>query len=86
MGKGPHLLLTDAKGRQASLFVLPLQEAGGQVPQSPIAYRVGNQTVALWHGPHWAFALVSPASEGETLQWIRPALGSDRPWRWLARR
>lgn len=84
IGKGPHLLLRDPKGRQASLFVLPLAESQGQLPQRPVAYRIGTQTVALWHGPHWSFALVSPAPEQETLEWIQPALGSDQPWHVLA--
>jgi hypothetical protein len=86
VGKGPHMLLKDPKGRQASLFVLPLDESQGRVPQQPVAYQVGSDTVVLWHGAHWAFGLVSPASQSETLQWIKPALGSDQPWQILAAR
>ncbi|MBS2038788.1 hypothetical protein JST97_27655 [bacterium] len=86
VGKGPHLLLHDPKGRQASLFVLPLAESQDRLPKRPVAYRIGTDTVALWHGPHWGFALVSPASENETLEWIQPALGSDQPWLYLAAR
>lgn len=84
VGKGPHMLLNDPKGRQASLFVLPLNESQGKVPQQPVAYQVGKDTVVLWHGPNWAFGLVSPASQSETLEWIKPALGSDQPWIVLA--
>lgn len=84
VGLGPHLLLHDPKGRQASLFILPLQEARGQVPKSPEAYQLGSQTVAMWHSPNWAFALVAEGPKSEVMQWVEPALGSDQPWRILA--
>lgn len=86
LGHGPHLLLHDAKGRQASLFVMPMAEVKkpAELPGKPIAYRVGDEVVALWHGPNWAFGLVAQGSPAEVLQWIQPALGSDQPWRILA--
>lgn len=84
VGVGPHLLLRDPKGRQASLFILPRKEAGEQVPESLEAYEVGPQTVALWHSPNWAFALVASGSRREVTQWVQPALGSNHPWRILA--
>lgn len=86
VGQGPHLLMHDPKGRQASLFILPLKEAGGQVPASLEAYQVGSQTVAMWHSPNWAFALVAVGPKSEVVQWVQPALGSDQPWRALAER
>jgi hypothetical protein len=86
VGVGPHLLLVDPKGRQASLFILPLKEAGGRIPKELRSYVVGAQTVATWHSPNWAFALVAEGPENEVLQWIQPALGSDQPWRILASR
>ncbi|MBX3165819.1 MAG: hypothetical protein KF760_00350 [Candidatus Eremiobacteraeota bacterium] len=84
VGLGPHLLLHDPKGRQASLFILPIEEADGKVPQSLEAYQMGSQTVAIWHSPKWAFALVAAGAKDEVTQWIQPALGSEQPWRILA--
>lgn len=84
VGVGPHLLLHDPKGRQASLFILPLQEAQGSVPEAVEAHQLGSQTVAMWHSRNWAFALVAQGPKIEVTQWIQPALGSDQPWRILA--
>ena len=86
VGLGPHVLMHDPKGRQASLFILPLNEARGQVPQELVSYAVGSQTVAMWHSPNWAFALVAQGPPKEVQQWVQPALGSDQPWRILAKR
>ncbi|MBN9416414.1 hypothetical protein ABS71_16845 [bacterium SCN 62-11] len=83
---GPHLLLLDPKGRQASLFILPLSESKGRVPKDLQAQAVGSQTVAMWHSRNWAFALVAQGSKDEVVQWVQPALGSDQPWRILAAR
>ncbi len=83
---GPHVLLHDPKGRQASLFILPLKEAKGQVPQQLQSYAVGSQTVAMWHSPNWAFALVAQGAPNEVQQWVQPALGCDQPWRILVAR
>jgi len=86
LGHGPHVLLHDNKGRPASLFVMPMAEVknSGVLPEKPVAYRAGNEVVALWHGPRWAFGLVAQGSPNEVLQWIQPAFGSDQPWRILA--
>lgn len=86
LGHGPHLLLHDRQGRPASLFVMPLAEVHNQAGLSakPVAYRVGDEVVALWHGPNWAFGMVAQGTPAEILQWIQPAIGSDRPWRILA--
>lgn len=83
---GPHVLMFDPKGRQASLFILPLSEARGRVPRDLQAQTVGSQTVAMWHSPNWAFALVAEGPKSEVMRWVEPALGSDQPWLILAAR